>query len=169
MQIRTQSRVAIAAILDVAVHGADRPVSLADISERQGVSESYLEQLFKKLRRKGFVASYRGRGGGYRLNGDLATIFVADIIAAVDREIFDCGSGNGTGSSPGPRACVTTGLWSRVNDHLYDYLRTVTLESVLADTGKVVEARETMAVAAAVPRVERGLPRHKDRSVAAVA
>jgi Rrf2 family iron-sulfur cluster assembly transcriptional regulator len=159
MKMDTKSRVAIAAILDVAVHGANKPVSLAGISERQRVSLSYLEQLFQKLRQKGFVASHRGPGGGYRLNRHLATISVADIINAVDREPFDCGPCSGTG--------VTDGLWYRVNDHLRDYLRSVTLESVLADARKAQHSPETSVAPARY--VERTTLRHEEQPEAAIA
>jgi Rrf2 family iron-sulfur cluster assembly transcriptional regulator len=168
MKIITQSRLAIAAILDVAVHGTNKPVSLAGISKRQRVSLSYLEQLFKKLREKEFVASRRGPGGGYRLKRHLATISVADIINAVDSETFEHSSGNGTGRRHETQAGVTDGLWCRVNDHLYDYLRSVTLESVLADGRKAAGLRETSPDRAPMSRGNRVPPKHEEWSVAAI-
>jgi Rrf2 family iron-sulfur cluster assembly transcriptional regulator len=151
MQIRTQGRVAINAILDIAVHGANKPVSLADVSERQGVSQSYLEQLFQKLRQQGLVASFRGRGGGYQLNRGLATISVADVINTVDGASFACVSSNDGERCSGTQACLTNGLWCRVNDYLHDHLRTVSLESVLAES-----------------HVESAPLRHKDQFAAAI-
>lgn len=133
MKINTKSRVAIAAILDVAVHGVHKPVPLTDVSERQRVSLSYLEQLFQKLRQKGYVASHRGPGGGYQINQRLATISVADIICAVDREAFGDKPAQGEEES---RSRITDELWGRVNSQLHDYLRTVSLESVLAEAGQ---------------------------------
>jgi len=129
MKMNTKSRMAIAAILDVAVHGTNRPVALVSVGERQSISLSYLEQLFRKLRERGFVASTRGPGGGYRLNKRLADITVADIIDAVDGE----GDNNyGCDDHDGQR-CKSHGLWCRINRHLHDYLSALTLDSILAD------------------------------------
>jgi len=131
MKMNTKSRMAISAILDVAVHGAAKPVALAGVGERQDISLSYLEQLFRKLRERGFVSSTRGPGGGYRLNKRLSAISVADIVAAVDGESLDNCDCKGRAAS---RGCNSHGLWCRVNHHLHDYLSTVTLESVLEDS-----------------------------------
>ena len=135
MKMHTKGRKAIAAILDVAVHGTRSPVRIAEISERQRVSVSYLEQLFQKLRQKGFVVSYRGPGGGYQMARRLSAISVADVINAVDGETAERNPCNGSEICPKPQACVSHGLWCRVNGHLHDYLRSVTLESILADAG----------------------------------
>ena len=80
MRLTTKGRYAVTAMLDLALHGTDRPVSLADISGRQAISLSYLEQLFAKLRRNNLVSSVRGPGGGYRLSRGGHEIFVAQII-----------------------------------------------------------------------------------------
>ena len=84
MRLTTKGRYAVTAMLDLALHGVDRPVSLADISGRQDISLSYLEQLFAKLRRNNLVSSVRGPGGGYRLSRGGHEIFVAQIIDAVN-------------------------------------------------------------------------------------
>ena len=129
MIIRTKSRIAIAALMDIAAHETERrPVTLASVAERRGISLSYLEQLFKRLRLRGLVGSTRGPGGGYRLNKHLATVTVADIIDAVDEDSpDDC--------SCQPRGAGNEGkthtLWCRVNHHMHDYLATVTLASVI--------------------------------------
>ena len=78
MKLTTKGRYAVTAMLDLALHNGGEPVSLAEISERQDISLSYLEQLFSKLRRAGLVVSMRGPGGGYQLNGDPAKIAIAD-------------------------------------------------------------------------------------------
>merc|ERR1712000_184489 len=77
MRLTTKGRYAVTAMLDLAIHAQQGPVSLNDISGRQGISLSYLEQLFAKLRRNGLVASVRGPGGGYRLSRESAQINVA--------------------------------------------------------------------------------------------
>ncbi|HCW95903.1 MAG TPA: Fe-S cluster assembly transcriptional regulator IscR, partial [Pseudomonas sp.] len=74
-------------MLDLALHAQHGPVSLADISERQGISLSYLEQLFAKLRRGSLVTSVRGPGGGYQLSRDMAGIQVAQVIDAVNESV----------------------------------------------------------------------------------
>ncbi|MBI4983807.1 MAG: Rrf2 family transcriptional regulator [Rhodocyclales bacterium] len=130
MKLNTKSRMAIAAILDVAAHGANRPVALVGVGKRQDISLSYLEQLFRKLRERGIVSGMRGPGGGYRLTKQLSTITVADIIAAVDDEGLDSCTCKEGGSG---RGCPSHGLWCRVNHHLHDYLRTVTLDAILED------------------------------------
>jgi Rrf2 family iron-sulfur cluster assembly transcriptional regulator len=166
MKIDTKARAAIAAILDVAIHGTSQPVRLADICKRQRVSQSHLEHLFKKLRDDGVVASFRGPGGGYRLNRRLASISVADIVSAVDSETCNRGPYGGIDRGSGAQHSVSDGLWWRVDDHLRDYLRSVTLESVLANVTEAADVRERSAVVATVPYVERAQPRHEDRPAA---
>lgn len=133
MKIDTSARWAIAAILDIAIHGTDRPVCLADISRRQGVSKSYLERLFRSLRKSGFVASVRGPGGGYRLIRRLGTLSVADVIASVDRHAFDFDPRYDTSRCEKDRRNVTDRLWRGIDDHLRIYLRSVDLASVLGN------------------------------------
>jgi len=87
MKLTSKGRYAVTAMLDVTIHAAYGPVSLADISERQAISLSYLEQLFSRLRKHGLVDSVRGPGGGYRLSRDLHEIAVADVITAVDEKV----------------------------------------------------------------------------------
>jgi Rrf2 family iron-sulfur cluster assembly transcriptional regulator len=94
MRLTTKGRFAVTAMIDVALHGARGPVTLAAISERQKISLSYLEQLFGKLRRSGLVDSVRGPGGGYNLGRAPELVAVSDIIVAVDEPIdaTQCGA-----------------------------------------------------------------------------
>ena len=92
MRLTTKGRFAVTAMLDLAMRDADGPVTLAGISERQGISLSYLEQLFGKLRRAALVESVRGPGGGYCLAKSPDALWVADIILGVD-EPLDAGRG----------------------------------------------------------------------------
>ena len=167
MRIHTKSRVAIAAILDVAVHGTKGPVPLGATSERQNISVSYLEQLFQKLLQKGFVASYRGRGGGYQLKRELASISVADVIDAVDAETLASNPCTGTGPCHEADACISDGLWCRVNDQLQNYLRSVTLESVLADSRNAEGARASRSVAVPASFFANALPGNEERTAVA--
>jgi Rrf2 family transcriptional regulator, iron-sulfur cluster assembly transcription factor len=170
MQIHTKSRVAISALLHMAIHGGNGPVSLASISVRQRVSQSYLEHLFHKLRRSGFVIGFRGPGGGYQLNRSLATISVVDVINAVDANAGDQDStatllAAQRGES---HTQVTDSLWTRVNDHLFEYLRTVSLESLLPDAEIAADSQPTSAVMPSGSYGERSPWQPADRIAAIV-
>ncbi|HNI66252.1 MAG TPA: Rrf2 family transcriptional regulator, partial [Pseudomonadales bacterium] len=93
MRLTTKGRYAVTAMLDLAIHAIEGPVSLADISERQEISLSYLEQIFARLRQNKLVSSVRGPGGGYRLSRDRQEISVVQIIDAVNESIdsTNCG------------------------------------------------------------------------------
>src|SRR5438477_4533456 len=97
------------ALVDLASQSDGRPVSLADIAQRQEISLSYLEQLFAKLRRGGLVRSVRGPGGGYRLSRPSAELRIADIILAVDEPIAAtrCEAGSTRGCTTTGARCVT--------------------------------------------------------------
>jgi len=107
MRLTTRGRYAVTAMLDLALHSEKRPVSVAEISERQTISLSYLEQLFASLRKAGLVDSVRGPGGGYRLVGTTDLICVADIIKAVNESIDSTNCG-GKGDCQGGSICLTT-------------------------------------------------------------
>ena len=126
MRLTTKGRFAVTAMLDVALHGARGPVTLAAISERQNISLSYLEQLFGKLRRRGLVASVRGPGGGYILGRPPERVAVADIIVAVDEPI-DATQCGGRENCLDDRRCMTHELWAGLNAQIFLYLRSVTL------------------------------------------
>ena len=103
MKLTTKGRYAVTAILDLAIHDATGPVALADIAQRQGISLSYLEQLFARLRKRGLVRSVRGPGGGYQLGRTADSIAVSDVIWAVD-EMVDATRCAGRGALPDPRS-----------------------------------------------------------------
>lgn len=118
------------AMLDLALLEAEKPVTLAGISERQDISLSYLEQLFSRLRKQGLVLSVRGPGGGYRIAKPHKEISVSDIITAVDEHIdaTQCG-GNENCHEDGP--CMTHDLWASLNQKILDYLSGVTLADMV--------------------------------------
>lgn len=134
MRLTTKGRYAVTAMVDLAMHGRDGPVALAEIAERQMISLSYLEQLFGRLRRTGLVRSVRGPGGGYRLARQPDDTTVADVILAVDEPISatQCGGNEGK-MCKGDQHCLTHWLWLRLGDHIYDFLAAVTLEQVVAE------------------------------------
>ena len=116
MRITTKGRYAVTAMLDLAIHERLGPVPLADISEYQGISLSYLEQLFAKLRRRGLVKGTRGPHGGYRLGREAGAINVAEIIAAVDESV-DTTKCSGQGNCQDGERCLTHDLWTELSSH----------------------------------------------------
>jgi len=130
MRLTTKGRFAVTAMLDLAMRDANGPVTLAGISERQGISLSYLEQLFGKLRRAELVESVRGPGGGYRLARDMGEITVAEIIIAVD-EPLDATQCGGKENCHDAHRCMTHDLWANLNKRMYAYLDSVTLDALV--------------------------------------
>jgi Rrf2 family iron-sulfur cluster assembly transcriptional regulator len=130
MRLTTKGRFAVTAIMDLAMqHGSD-PVTLAEISARQKISLSYLEQLFGKLRRHHLVDSVRGPGGGYCLARDMSAVTVADIIVAVDEPI-DATQCGGKENCHDDQKCLTHDLWAALNERIFDYLESVTLRHLV--------------------------------------
>ncbi|MDQ2989960.1 MAG: Fe-S cluster assembly transcriptional regulator IscR [Pseudomonadota bacterium] len=127
MRLSTKGRFAVTAMLDLCIRQSRDPVTLAEISGRQSISLSYLEQLFGKLRRHKLVNSVRGPGGGYRLAKDMAQISVADIIVAVDEPI-DATRCGGKENCQDNQKCLTHDLWANLNDHIFKYLQAITLK-----------------------------------------
>jgi len=138
MKLTSKGRYAVTAMLDVAIHAAAGPVPLADISERQEISLSYLEQLFSRLRKQGLVNSVRGPGGGYRLGKCSAQITVADVISAVNESV-DATRCSGKGNCQGGQQCLTHDLWEGLSKRIEDFLQNISLS-------ELVEHREVMAV-----------------------
>jgi Rrf2 family iron-sulfur cluster assembly transcriptional regulator len=137
MRLTTKGRYAVTAVLDLAFHQEKGPVSLAAISERQGISLSYLEQLFAKLRRNGIVNSTRGPGGGYTLKRNAAEISVSDIILAVDESVKMAGCGD-TDACQGDYQCLTHDLWQELSNEIRGFLDGISLAEVM-DNQKVKE------------------------------
>lgn len=130
MRLTTKGRYAVTAMLDLAVHNMEGPIALADISERQGISLSYLEQLFAKLRKTGLVASTRGPGGGYTLGKPAAEIAVADVIAAVD-ETVDATRCGGQKNCQHDLPCLTHDLWEDLNRQIRNFLSGISLGDLI--------------------------------------
>ena len=130
MRLTTKGRFAVTAMLDLALHDAKGPVTLAGISERQKISLSYLEQLFGKLRRGRLVESVRGPGGGYHLARDASRVTVADIINAVEESIDSTQCG-GRENCHENRRCMTHELWEELNTTVHGFLAGVTLAQLV--------------------------------------
>lgn len=130
MRLTTKGRFAVTAMIDLALHGDQGPVTLAGISERQRISLSYLEQLFGRLRRNKLVGSVRGPGGGYHLAKPMSEVSVADIILAVDEPI-DATQCKGKENCHNDQRCMTHDLWTNLNVKIRDYLALITLEQLV--------------------------------------
>ncbi len=131
MRLSTKGRYAVTAMLDLAIHDGKGPVTLADISQCQGISLSYLEQLFAKLRRDGLVEGVRGPGGGYRLAKPATDISIADIIGAVDEKVEATLCDGKENCQDGER-CLTHDLWSSLSAQIFSYLDGINLANFLA-------------------------------------
>lgn len=120
MKLSAKGRYAVTAIMDLVLHQQANPVTLSDISQRQGISLSYLEQLFSHLRRAGLVQGLRGPGGGYRLARPADSVSVAEVIVAVDgkEELAD------------GEHCLTHDLWDELSDQLHELLSDISLASL---------------------------------------
>ena len=146
MHLSTRGRYAVMAMIDLAVlqtqHQQEdnaKPVTLAEIAERQNLSLSYLEQLFAKLRRSGLVSSVRGPGGGYMLQASENETWLGDIIAAVDEDIdlTRCGGCGGEAGDENNRGCVkgsrcnAHNIWVALSRHMMGFLASVSVGMVL--------------------------------------
>jgi len=134
MRLTTKGRYAVTAMLDLAIHYENGPISLADISERQGISLSYLEQLFTKLRRTGLVKSTRGPGGGYSLSRPADEIAVADVITAVDEKVDTTRCG-GLSNCQDDERCLTHELWVDLSNQIYNFLSAISLGQLMHRKG----------------------------------
>lgn len=132
MRLTTKGRYAVTAVLDLAFHEENGPVSLAAISERQHISLSYLEQLFARLRRNGVVKSTRGPGGGYTLNHDASDISVSDVILAVDESCQVAGCDDSESCS-GDYQCLTHDLWNELSNEIRSFLDGISLAEMMAN------------------------------------
>lgn len=130
MRLTTKGRYAVTAMLDLALHYEDGPITLADISRRQGISLSYLEQLFSRLRKKELVVSARGPGGGYRLSREADKIAVADVVTAIDEKV-DATRCGGLANCQDDEPCLTHELWTDLSERIYDFLSGITLADLV--------------------------------------
>ncbi len=154
MRLTTKGRFAVTAMIDLGMRNNEGPITLAGISERQKISLSYLEQLFGKLRRHGLVESVRGPGGGYNLARPANGISVADVILAVDEPLDATQCGGKGNCQDDQQRCMTHDLWTSLNEKIYDYLASVTLDQLVAQQKPVVvsvmqDKRRRSATAAA--------------------
>jgi Rrf2 family iron-sulfur cluster assembly transcriptional regulator len=135
MKLTTKGKFAVTALLDIAIYSEEnkKPITLYNISERQNISLSYLEQLFVKLRQSQVVKSFKGPGGGYVLMRPLQEIPISDIIRAVDEDM-DARTCRGNRNCCDNRKCLTHDLWAGLTSEMYSYLDKISLQDLLAKT-----------------------------------
>jgi len=140
MHLTTRGRYAVTALLDVALHADAEPIALAEIAERQGISQAYLEQLFGQLKRAGLVEGVRGPGGGYRLCRGAEAVSVADVVGAVGEGV-DATRCGGSGDCQDGEVCLTHELWSDLSMQIHLFLSRITLASLVARGDVLAVAR----------------------------
>lgn len=161
MKLSTKGRYAVMAMVDLAANSEGKPVSLAEIAERQEISLSYLEQLFGKLRRGELVKSVRGPGGGYLLSRSTDETRISDIVVAVDEPLraTRCKTGSSVGCRADHGRCLTHDLWEELGNQIHMFLSSVSLADVIArrvlGTRSLVPAETT--VEAPAETAERAL------------
>ena len=135
MKLTSKGRYAVTAMLDLAFHSQAGPVTLNQISQRQAISLSYLEQLFTRLRRRDLVTSTRGPGGGYTLNRDASEISVSEVILAVDEncQVAKCDDHDGGCHGQGDYHCLTHDLWNELSNEIRNFLDGISLAEVMAN------------------------------------
>lgn len=134
VKLSTKSRYAVMAMCDLASSAKGRPVSLAEIAQRQDISLSYLEQLFARLRRAGLVKSVRGPGGGYLPGKPLGEMRIAAIVQAVDIDLprGNCSPGAPQCCAQNDTTCMTHDLWEQLGNQMLWFLNRVSVEDVVA-------------------------------------
>lgn len=134
MKLTTKGRYAVTAMLDLAIHQDDGPITLADIAKRQQISLSYLEQLFSRLRQRDLVSSVRGPGGGYSLKRNASAVYIAQVISAVDEKVETTRCGGAVNCQDNKR-CLTHDLWQDLSGRIYEYLGSISLQDLMDRRG----------------------------------
>ena len=154
MRLSTKGRYAVTAMLDLSIHYEEGPVTLAEISETQSISLSYLEQLFARLRKNGLVEGLRGPGGGYRLSRSPDEISVAMVINAIGEGI-DATSCEGSEDCQDGERCLTHELWQKLGNEIFGFLDGITLASFLKRDRVSEMVRRQQAVEMGVPGLKK--------------
>ncbi len=133
MKLNSKGRYAVMALADLAKFGSNRPVSLRDISLRQGISLLYLEQIFLKLKKNNIVNSVRGTNGGYVLSRDPTTINISCILSAVDEKVktVKCKKESKRSCNGKSAKCITHNLWDELELHINDFFQKKSLNDLI--------------------------------------
>ncbi|MCI8598207.1 MAG: Rrf2 family transcriptional regulator [Lachnospiraceae bacterium] len=146
MKLSTKGRYGLRALIDLALYSENETVSIASISARQNISESYLEQLIAKLRKAGLVTSVRGAGGGYRLAKPATEISVGDILRALEGSLdpVECPGLKEESGCDGAEFCVTKYVWQRINDSINQTVDEIKLDQLLEESKNVRDTAGTV-------------------------
>ena len=133
MKLTTKGRYAVMAMADLAANQKSKPVSLNEISLRQNISLSYLEQLFSKLKNEKLVKSIRGPAGGYILDKNPKEISISNIIFAVDEQVktLNCKKDSKRGCNGKTVKCITHNLWDDLEQHINNFFDNVSLNDLI--------------------------------------
>ncbi len=150
MKLSTKGRYGLRAIIDLALNSENEAVSIQSISQRQGISEPYLEQLMRPLKKAGLINSVRGAGGGYVMAKDPRQISVGDVLRALEGDLnpVSCGAVNGENKCDGADSCVTKYVWKKMNDAIQNAVDSIMLQELIEQgkagchTGEVVRSCE---------------------------
>ncbi len=139
MKLSTKGRYGLRALIDIAQYGGKEPVSITSISERQGISERYLEQLMSKLKKAGLIQSIRGAGGGYILAKELKGISVGDVLRALEGSLdpVDCSGLLPEGGCEAADSCVTKYVWQKINNSINHTVDEMNLEELVKESRKL--------------------------------
>jgi Rrf2 family iron-sulfur cluster assembly transcriptional regulator len=156
LKLTTKGRYAVTAMLDLALHYENGPITLAEIAQRQGISLSYLEQLFSRLRRKTLVTSVRGPGGGYRLGREAKEIYIGEVIQAVDENMDTTRCGGAHNCQENER-CLTHDLWQDLSGQIYTYLNKISLQDMMDRRGvrEVAQRQDMKSMDVALSALDR--------------
>ena len=139
MKLSTKGRYGLRALIDLAQYsGGDTPVSITSISDRQAISERYLEQLIAKLKKAGLVRSVRGAGGGYILAKDIHEISVGDVLRALEGNLdpVECAGLEPDGECKAADSCVTKYVWKRINESINRTVDEIRLDQLVEESRK---------------------------------
>ncbi|PKM51724.1 MAG: Rrf2 family transcriptional regulator [Firmicutes bacterium HGW-Firmicutes-7] len=139
MKLSTKGRYGLRAMIDLAINAKDSQISIKNISERQNISENYLEQIIAILKKNGFVKSCRGAQGGYSLNVETVNISVGDILRALEGDLnpVDCITVNDEVQCSESELCVTKYVWKRISDSINDVVDNITLEDLVQEQERI--------------------------------
>ncbi len=156
LKLTSKGRYAVTAVLDLAFHSGTGPVSLSEISKRQNISLSYLEQLFTRLRKQKIVSSTRGPGGGYSLQRPAAEIAVAEVISAVD-EIVATGCAS-EGDCDDGEQCLAHELWVELSQQIHGFLEGISIQNLMDESSIQEVAERQDSEKADAPGIEISAP-----------
>ena len=139
MKLSTKGRYGLRALIDLAQYSENEPVSITNISDRQGISERYLEQLMSMLKKAGLVKSIRGAGGGYVLAKNLEEISVGDVLRALEGSLepVECSGLHPEEGCKAADSCVTKYVWQRINESINQTVDEIKLAQLVEESKKM--------------------------------